>query len=92
MKRKQHTPVQIVKVLRDGERLLAAGQTIADVCKQLGVSEATYYRWKKEYVGMGGEQLKKLKELETENSRLKKAVAELTLNNQILKEVAQGNF
>jgi len=92
MKTKQHTPAQIVKMLRDAERQLAAGQTVADVCKQLGISEPTYYRWKKEYAGMSTEHLKRLKDLEQENGRLKKAIADLTLNNQILKEVAKGNF
>lgn len=92
MKKKHHTPAQIVKLLRDAERQLAAGVAIGDVCKQLDVSEATYYRWKREYSGMGTDQLRRLKDLETENSRLKKAIADLTLNNQILKEVASGNF
>ncbi|MEW6281306.1 MAG: IS3 family transposase, partial [Candidatus Eremiobacterota bacterium] len=92
MKRKQHTPAQIVKKLRDAERLLAAGQAIPDVCKQLEMSEPTYYRWKKEYGGMGSEQLKRLKDLELENGRLKKAVADLTLDNQILKEGGQGKL
>lgn len=92
MKLKKHTPAQIIKKLRDADRLLATGQAIGDVCKQLEVSEPTYYRWKREYGGMGSDQLKKLKDMEKENARLKKAVADLTLDNQILKEVAQGNF
>ena len=92
MKTKHHTPAQIVKMLRDADRHLNAGQTVGDICKQFSVCEATYYRWKREYGGMGSDQLKKLKELEKENSRLKKAVADLTIDNQILKEVAQGNF
>lgn len=92
MKKKRHSPAQIVQKLRDADRLLATGLQVADVCKRLEVAEQTYYRWKKEYGGMGSDQLKRLKDLERENALLKKAVADLTLDKQILQEVAQGNF
>jgi len=86
MKRTRHTPEQIVGKLRQAEADLAGGLTIGQVCQKLGVSEQTYYRWKKEYGGMKADALKRLKQLEQENARLKKAVADLTLDKQILKE------
>ena len=85
-RRKRHTPEQIVTRLREAEGLLAAGQTMAQVCQKLSVSEQTFYRWRSEYGGMKGDGVKRLKQLEEENGRLKKAVADLTLDNQILKE------
>ena len=91
MKRKRHSPEQIVRNLREAETALATGAALEDVCKQLGVSENTYYRWQSEYGGMKREEVKRLKELEKENTRLKKAVAELTLDKQILQEALQGN-
>ena len=85
-RRKRHTPEQIVTRLREAEGLLAAGQTMAQVCQKLSVSEQTFYRWRSEYGGMKTQSVKRLKQLEEENGRLKKAVADLTLDNQILKE------
>ena len=92
MKKNKHTPEQIIRKLRDADAQLAIGATVPDVCKTLGMSEATYYRWKREYRGMHVDQLKRLKELEKENARLKRLVAEQALDNQMLKEIAEGNF
>lgn len=86
MKGKKHKPEQIIVILREAELSLASGQTVGQVCQKQGISEQTYYRWKTEYGGMETDQFKRLKELEVENSRLKKAVADLTLDKQILKE------
>lgn len=85
-RRKRHSPEQIVARLREAEALLASGQSIAQVCQKLAVSEQTYYRWRNEYGGMKADGVKRLKQLEEENRRLKKAVADLTLDKQILKE------
>ena len=85
-RRKRHSPEQIVARLREAEALLASGQSIAQVCQKLSVSEQTFYRWRNEYGGMKAGGVKRLKELEEQNRRLKKAVADLTLDNQILKE------
>ncbi len=92
MKKKRHSPDQIIAKLREAEAGLGAGEDLGTVCKRLEVSEQTYYRWRSLYGGMKGPEMKRLKELEKENSRLKKAVADLALDNQILKEVAKGNF
>ncbi len=92
MSRKRFTPEQIIKKLREAEILINKGQNVAEVIRKLGVSEQTYYRWRKEYGGMGVEQAKRLKELEGENARLKKLVADLSLDNAILKETVKGNF
>ena len=92
MKRKRHTPEQVLSKLREAEALFGDGKSIAEVAKQLEVSEQTYHRWKASYGGMKGPEVKRLKELERENSRLKGLVADLTLDNQMLKEVARGNF
>ncbi len=92
MPRKQHTPEQIIVKLREAEIDLAKGATTPLVCKKIGVTEQTYYRWRKEYGGVRTDQAKRLKELEKENARLKKLVADLALDKQILEEVAQGNF
>ena len=92
MSRKRFTPEQIIKKLREAEILINKGQNVAEVIRKLGVSEQTYYRWRKEYGGMGVEQAKRLKELEKENVRLKKLVADLSLDNAILKETVKGNF
>jgi transposase-like protein len=72
--------------------LASQGKTVEIICRDLGVSDATYYKWRKEYGGMGMDQARRLKELEAENKRLKRAVADLTLDNQILKDVSEGNF
>jgi transposase-like protein len=85
-RRKRHSPDQIVARLREAEALLASGQSIAAVCQKLSVSEQTFYRWRNEYGGMKADGVKRLKMLEEENRRLKKAVADLTLDKQILKE------
>ena len=92
MPRKGFTPEQIINRLRTAEVELSQGKTVAQACKKIGVTEQTYYRWRKEYGGMRTEQVKRLKELEKENARLKKLVANLSLDNEILKEVASGNF
>ena len=86
MKRKHHKAEEVLVKLRDAEAMLAAGKTLAQVCQALAVSEGTYHRWKQQYGGMKPESIKRMKELETENDRLKRAVAELTLDKQILKE------
>ncbi len=85
-KRKRHTPEQIIARLREAEAMLAGGKSIAQVCQHLAVSEVTYHRWKSQYGGMKADAMKRLKELEEENRRLKRAVADLTLDKQILKE------
>ena len=89
---KKHTPEQIIKKLREVEALTAQGSTVGDAVKQIGVTEQTYYRWRKQYGAMGKDELKRLKELDRENARLKKLVAEQALDISILKEVAEGNF
>jgi transposase-like protein len=91
MQRKRHSPEQIIRKLREAELDLAGGASVADVCKKLGVSEQTYSRWRTQYGGLKADDRKRLKELETENQRLKRAVAELTLDKQILQETLRGN-
>lgn len=92
MGRKRYTSEQIIGKLREAEVLLSQGYKAVEVCRRLGISEQTYYRWRKEYGGMRVDQAKKLKELEKENARLKKLVADLSLDNAILKETSRGNF
>jgi putative transposase len=92
MVRKGYTAEQIISKLREAEILISQGNTIGITSKKIGVSEFTYYRWRKEYGGMRIEQAKRLKELEVQNSQLKKLVADLSLDNAILKEAARGNF
>jgi transposase-like protein len=92
MRKKGFTTEQIIKKLREAEVLLSKGETVGQVTRKLGVSEVTYYRWRKEYGGMQVDQAKRMKELEQENIRLKKIVADLSLDNSILKEVSRGNF
>jgi transposase-like protein len=92
MVRKRYTPEQIINTLREAEVLLSQGNAIRAVCKRMGISDYTYYRWRKEYGGMRVDQAKRLKDLEIENSRLKKLVADLSLDNAILKEASRGNF
>ncbi len=92
MKKKAFTPEQIITMLREAEVVLAQGGTAVEVVRKLGITEQTYYRWRREYGGMRIEQAKRLKELEKENVRLKKLVADLSLDNAILKEVSRGNF
>ena len=92
MGRKRHTAEQIIGKLRTAEIELAKGLGTAEVVRKLGIAEQTYYRWRKEYGGLRLDQAKRLKELEKENARLKKLLAEQTLDNAILKEAASGNF
>ena len=92
MGRKINSPEQIVRKLRQAEVLISQGNTISQVSRQLGITEQTYYRWRKLYGGMQVSQAKRLKELENENTRLKKLVADLSLDKAILKEAAKGNF
>ncbi len=91
MARKAYTPEQIINKLREAEIMLSQGATLAVIWKKIGVSDCTYYRWRKEYGGMRVEQAKRLQELEKENSRLKRLVADISLDNAILKEAARGN-
>ena len=88
---KKRNVEQIIRLLRQSEVLQSQGRTVAEACREIGVSEQTYYRWRKEYGRLSLDQARRLKELETENMRLKKLVADLSLDNAILKEVASGN-
>ena len=92
MVRRAFKPEQIINKLREAEVLLSQGSTVGEASRKLGVTEQTYYRWRKEYGGMRVEQAKRLQDLEKENGRLKKLVADLSLDNSILKEAARGNF
>ena len=92
MPRKHHKPEEIVAKLRQVDVLVSQGQNSADAIRQIGVSEVTYYRWRQEFGGLKTDQVKRLKELETENSRLRKAVSDLTLDKLILQEAARGNY
>jgi putative transposase len=89
---KKHTPEQIVRILRDAEAAQAAGKSVSQICQEVGISDKSYYRWKSLYGGMKTTELRRLKELEAENLRLKKLVADLSLDNAMLKELAEGNF
>ena len=92
MPKKRYTPEEIVAKLRQVDVLASQGQNIADAIRQIGVSEVTYYRWRQEYGGLKTEQVKRLKELETENTRLRRAVSDLTLDKLILQEAVRGNL
>ncbi len=92
MANKRPTPEQVINKLRQAEVAISAGSTVSEASRQIGVTEQTYYRWRNEYGGLRIDQVKRLKQLELENTRLKRAVADLTLDNQILKEAAEGNF
>jgi transposase-like protein len=92
MARKHFTPEQIIKKLREAEVLQSKEEKVEQICRKLGITDVTYYRWRKEYGGMQVEQARRLKDLEQENARLKKLVADLSLDNSILKEVSKGNF
>jgi transposase-like protein len=92
MVKKTFKPEQIINKLREAEILLSQGFKVGEVARKLNVTEQTYYRWRKEYGGMRVEQAKRLQELEKENTRLKRLVADITLDNAILKEAARGNF
>jgi len=92
MARKRHTAEEIVAKLRQGEGLCGQGKGLAEAIRAIGVTEVTYYRWRSEYGGLKGDQVKRLKDLEAENARLRRAVSDLTLDKQILREAAKGNF
>ena len=92
MPRKRFKTEQIIQHLREAEVRLSQGQTIAQVCKQIGITDQTYYRWRKEYGGIRSDQAKRLKDLEKENARLKRLLAEAELDKAILREAASGNF
>lgn len=92
MPRRHHRPEEIIAKLREAEVMLAQGAKVPEVCKSLGVSEQTYYRWRREYGGMKVSQAKRLKDLEKENTLLRKAVSDLSLDKVILQEAARGNF
>jgi putative transposase len=92
MKRRRHTPEQVIRKLRDAERLIGEGKTIPQAAKELGISEQTYHRWRNRYGAMKANDAKRLKELERENTRLKRIVADQALNIDALKEIAKGNW
>ena len=92
MKRNRHTPEEIIRKLREVEQMEAAGQPVAQICQKLEISVATLARWRSQFRGMGDAEIKRLKELEDENRRLKRAVADLTLDKQILKELNEGKW
>jgi len=92
MSKKRHTPEEIITKLREADVLQAKGQSIQEACRQIGVSEQTYYNWRKDYGGLRVDQAKRFKQMEQENTRLKKLVADLSMDNAILKEAARGNW
>ena len=92
MSRKRYSPEQIIAKLPEAEVALSQGMTVGQISRQLGIAEQTYYRWRKEYGGLKVSQAKRLKDLERENKRLKKAVADLTLDKVVLKEALEGNY
>lgn len=92
MKRRRHTPEQVIRKLREGERMLGEGSDVNTVCKHLEITESTWHRWQNQYGGMKADDARRLKELERENARLKKLLAESELDKAILKEAASGNF
>src|SRR5215218_6344052 len=92
MRRKRHKPEEIVAKLRQVDVLVSQGQSVADAVRSIGVTEVTYYRWRSEYGGLKADQVRRLKALEAENTRLRRAVADLTLDKLILREAASGNY
>jgi putative transposase len=92
MKRSRHTPEQVIRKLREAERLIGEGKTIPEAARELGISEQTYHRWRNQYGGMKADDAKRLKELERENAQLKRIVADQALNIDALKEIAKGNW
>ena len=92
MSKKRHSPEEIIAKLREADVLQSKGQSVTEACRQIGVSEQTYYNWRKEYGGLKVDQAKRFKQLEQENTRLKKLVADLSMDNAILKEAARGNW
>ncbi len=92
MARKRHTAEEIVAKLRQVDVLISQGRPVAEAVRSIGVTEVTYYRWRQEYGGLKGDQVKRLKELEAENTRLRRAISDLTLDKMILAEAARGNY
>jgi|TARA_B100000315_G_scaffold17067_1_gene15196 transposase-like protein len=92
MSRKRYSPEQVINILREAEVLISQGQTTGEVCRGLGISEQSYYRWRREYGGLRTDQARRLKVLEKENVRLRKAVSDLTLDKLILEEALEGNY
>ena len=92
MKRKRHTPEQAVRKVREGERMLAAGSDLTEVLRHLEITESTWHRWRRAYAGMNAADVRRLKELEVENARLKKLLAEAELDKAMLKELAEGKW
>ena len=92
MKRRRHTPEQIIRKLAEGEKLLAQGKELEEVARHLEITETTWYRWRNQYGGMKADDAKRLKELERENTRLKRIVADQALDIDMLKEISRGNF
>jgi len=92
MKRTRHTPEQIIRKLKTADQLIAQGQTVAEACRVLEVSQPTYHRWRQLYCGMKAEEAKRLSQLEKENARLKRLLAEAELEKAMLKDLAEGNF
>jgi putative transposase len=92
MSRKRYTPEQVIGMLREAEVRLSQGEKVGGICRSLGISEQSYYRWRREYGGLKVDQAKRLKEIEKENARLRRAVSDLTLDKLILQEAARGNF
>lgn len=92
MKKKVHSPEQILRMLREADAKIASGSTVEQVCRELAISDGTYYKWRKLYGRMQLDQVKRLKELKKENTRLKKLVADVSLDNAILKEALSGNY
>jgi putative transposase len=92
MSRKRYSPEQIIGMLREAEVCLSQGEATGQICRRLGISEQSYYRWRREYGGLKVDQARRLKELEKENARLRKAISDLTLDKLILKEALEGNY
>lgn len=92
MSRRRHTPEQIIRKLAEGQKLLAGGMTVEEVCRQFGIAESTWARWLSQYGGMKADDAKRLKELEAENARLKRLLADAELDKSMLREIAEGNF
>ena len=92
MSRKRHKPEEIVAKLRQVDVLVSQGQNVSDAIRTIGVTEVTYYRWRQEYGGLKTDQVRRMKDLETENARLRKAIADLTLDKLILQEASRGNY
>ena len=92
MRRKRYSPEEIIAMLREADVRLSQGETVGQICRMLAVSEQSYYRWRREYGGLKVDQARRLKDLERENQRLRRAVADLPLDAMILKEAARGNF